>query len=155
MPVQLAPRRASEPPETEGARFGTGPGVRKGDSLHGVGVRSGRERALALGTVLAAGRLRTLCPFVESDHSESRGGSVEGVRGRVKEVRMRGNTGERAGTPPIESEEESPRTCAWCGDQAVDPGTEIPPTARISHVICALCLQDQLEALRLPVPEAA
>lgn len=68
---------------------------------------------------------------------------------------MRGNTSERAGALAIEPEEDTPRTCAWCGDQAVDAGTEIPHTARISHVICALCLQDQLEALRLPVPEAA
>ncbi len=68
---------------------------------------------------------------------------------------MRGNTGERAGTLPMESEEDTPRTCAWCGDQAVDAGAEISESARISHVICALCLQSQLEALRLPVPEAA
>ena len=32
---------------------------------------------------------------------------------------------------------------------------EIPDATRISHVICTLCLQDQLEALSLPVPEAA
>ncbi len=68
---------------------------------------------------------------------------------------MRGNTGERAGTLPMESEEDTPRTCAWCGDQAVDAGAEIRQAARISHVICALCLENQLEALRLPVPEAA
>ena len=68
---------------------------------------------------------------------------------------MRRNTGERAETLPMEAEEDTPRTCAWCGDQAVDAGAEIPRAARISHVICAICLQSQLEALHLPVPEAA
>ena len=68
---------------------------------------------------------------------------------------MRGNTRERAGTLPMETQEDTPRSCAWCGDQAFDAGAKIPEEARISHVICALCLQDQLEALRLPVPEAA
>ena len=45
------------------------------------------------------------------------------------------------------------RTCAWCGDQAVDTDTEVD--VRISHTICAGCLENQLRALCLPVPEAA
>lgn len=45
------------------------------------------------------------------------------------------------------------QSCAWCGDQAVDVGIEVD--VRISHTICAGCLESQLRALHLPVPEAA
>jgi len=49
-----------------------GAGCTKRGFLPRIGGRFGRERAPALGTVLAAVSLRTLCPLVESDHSENR-----------------------------------------------------------------------------------
>lgn len=47
----------------------------------------------------------------------------------------------------------SRQTCAWCGDQAID--ADIQVDVRISHTLCAGCLENQLRALCLPVPEAA
>lgn len=82
------------------------------------------------------------------------GQALRGVEA-AEEILMSTSIDEVIGRSSSNCAEGGIRTCAWCGDQAVDAEARISLGERISHVICADCLQNQLEALHLPVPEAA